>query len=59
MSFSELEEFLKSDSDWVQVPCAPKIVSGTGSTLSKTDDGWKDMLKSIYHIDTINEYWEE
>ena len=24
-----------------------------------TMDLIKDMLKSIYHIDTINEYWEE
>jgi len=30
-----------------QVLSAPKIVSGTGSLLSKTDDGWKENLTRI------------
>jgi len=30
-----------------QVLSAPKIVSGVGSVLSKTDNGWKDHLKNI------------
>jgi hypothetical protein len=30
-----------------QVLSTPKIVSGTGSLTSKTDDGWKDHLKRI------------
>lgn len=30
-----------------QVLSAPKIVSGVGSLLTKTDDGWKDHLKNI------------
>ena len=29
------------------VPKFPAIVSGTGSLLSKTDNGWKDNLKRI------------
>ena len=29
------------------VPVFPNIVSGVGSLLSKTDDGWKDTLKRI------------
>lgn len=29
------------------VPVMPNIVSGVGSLLSKTDDGWKDNLKRI------------
>ena len=30
-----------------QVLSAPKIITGTGSLLSKTDDGWKENLKRI------------
>ena len=30
-----------------QVMSAPKIVSGQGSLLSKTDNGWKDNLQRI------------
>ena len=35
------------DEDIELVPVFPKIVSGVGSLLSKTDDGWKDTLKRI------------
>ena len=46
MSLSEREEFLK-DGKFKQKIISPKIVSQSGSTLSKTDDGWKDTLKKI------------
>jgi len=29
------------------VPVMPNIVSGVGSLIGKTDDGWKDNLKRI------------
>ena len=42
------EEMKKRLSDEVElVPVFPNIVSGVGSLLSKTDDGWKDTLKRI------------
>jgi len=46
MSLSEREEFLK-DGKFKQKIISPKIVSQSGSTLSKTSDGWKDTLKKI------------
>jgi hypothetical protein len=46
-SWNELQEILKEDDDLIQKPSAPKIVSHTGMMLSKTSDGWKDVLKKI------------
>jgi len=46
LTLSEREQFLE-DGEWEQCLTTPSIVSGTGSILSKTDDGWKDTLKSI------------
>ena len=46
MSLSEREEFLK-DGKFKQKIISPKIVSQSGSTLSKTSDSWKDTLKKI------------
>ena len=46
LTLSEREEFLK-DPDWTQCLATPGIVSGVGGVLSKTDDGWKDVLKSV------------
>jgi|TARA_R100000541_G_scaffold49960_1_gene57143 hypothetical protein len=46
-SYTELLEILKEDPTLVQKLTTPKIVSGVGSLLSKTDDGWKDHLKEI------------
>ncbi len=47
LSFSERETFLKENPDWIQVPTTPRIVSGVGSNLSKTDNGWKEVLNKI------------
>ena len=33
---------------------SPKIVSGVGSILSKTDDGWKETLSKIKSKHLIN-----
>ena len=46
MSLSERDEFLK-DGKHKQKLITPRIVSQSGSTLSKTDDGWKDTLKRV------------
>jgi len=46
-SYIELQEKLKSDSDLIQMLVFPAVIGGTGSLLSKTDDGWKDNLKRI------------
>ena len=46
-SWDELQETLDNMPDLIQVPSAPKIVSGTGSLLSKTDNGWKENLERI------------
>jgi hypothetical protein len=45
--WNELQETLDSMPDVIQVLSTPKIVSGTGSTLSKTDDGWKEVLNKV------------
>ena len=45
-SYEELQQMIE-EYDIEQVLSAPKIVSGTGSLLSKTDDGWKENLKRI------------
>lgn len=46
-SWNELQEMLDNMPDLIQVPSAPKIVSGTGSLLAKTDNGWKENLERI------------
>jgi len=46
-SWNELQVTLDEMPDVIQVLTAPKIVSGTGSLLGKTDDGWKENLNRI------------
>tara|TARA_R100001377_G_scaffold32864_1_gene17902 strand:- start:341 stop:574 length:234 start_codon:yes stop_codon:yes gene_type:complete len=46
-SWKDLQEMLAADNQLIQKLTTPKIVSGVGSLLSKTDDGWKDHLKEI------------
>ena len=43
--YDEMKKRLNDDIELV--PVFPKIVTVTGSLLSKTDDGWKDNLKRI------------
>lgn len=45
-SWSELEEKVK-EPNIIQVPSSPRIVSGVGGLLSKTDNGWKENLDRI------------
>ena len=47
MTYSELQEKLKNDPDLVHVLSTPSFVTQTGGTLSRTDDGWKDVLKKV------------
>ena len=42
----ELQDYLKKH-NCIKVLTFPKIVTGRGSLLSKTDNGWKDKLKQI------------
>ena len=46
-SWDELQIILNEMPNVQQVMSAPKIVSGQGSLLSKTDNGWKDNLQRI------------
>ena len=45
-SFHDLAPMLEDD-DIIKVLSKPRIVSGVGSLMSKTDDGWKDNLRRI------------
>jgi hypothetical protein len=46
-TFHELAPMLEDD-DILKVITPPKIISGTGGVLSKTDDGWKEQLGRIH-----------
>ena len=46
-SYDELQVMLDEQPDVIRVLSTPKIVSGVGSLMSKTDDGWKDNLRRI------------
>lgn len=46
-SWDELQQILDELPDVIQVLSTPKIVSQAGSTLSKTDDGWKEVLNKV------------
>ena len=45
MSYSELEVYLKENSNVTQQPSAPAIVSGRG--MRKVDSNFRDLLKNI------------
>jgi len=48
LKISEREEWLKNNPGWMQIiTTAPRIVSGQGSLLSKTSDGWKEVLGRV------------
>lgn len=46
-SWDELQTMLNELPNVIQVLSTPKIVSQAGSTLSKTDDGWKEVLNKV------------
>lgn len=47
MSWSELEDFIKENPEWKQIPGAPKIISGAKGVHSQTSDGFRDVLRGI------------
>lgn len=47
LSWDELKELTETDSNIIQVMSAPRIVSGVGDALSRTDDGYRDLLKNM------------
>lgn len=48
LSLSDREKFLKENPEWKQIhKGTPKIVSHTGSILSKTSQTYRDRLKQI------------
>lgn len=47
-SYDELQIILDEMPDVIKVLSVPKIISGTGGVLSKTDDGWKEQLARIH-----------
>jgi len=46
LSLSEREQLL-SEGEWKQKLTTAKFVSQHGSTLSKTDNGWKEVLSRV------------
>jgi len=47
LGIEEREKWMILNPDWDQKLSTPRIVSGIGTALSKTDGGWKDTLKRI------------
>ena len=45
-SYSDLEDYL-AHPDIQQVIKAPSMITQHGSTIGKTSEGWRDLLKSI------------
>lgn len=46
LSLAEREELLETG-EWTQKLSTAKFISQHGSTLSKTDGGWKEVLKKV------------
>ena len=46
-TWDQLQEILKEDNDLVIQLTTPAFVTQSGMTLSKTSDGWKDVLKKV------------
>jgi hypothetical protein len=48
MRISELDEWKANNPEWIQfLTCAPMTVTQVGSTLSRTSDGWNDVLNKV------------
>ena len=47
MSYGTLQEYLSVNPEWTQIHKSSHIVSGTRDVFSRTDDGWKDLMKSV------------
>lgn len=46
-SYEDLQRILDEMPDVVQLPCAPRIVSGVGGLHSKVPSGFKDVLNRV------------
>lgn len=46
-SFSELETYLKENTDWSKVISAPALVTHTGNVINKTSGDWKNLVDNI------------
>ena len=46
-SYEDLQNILNEDSTLTHIIQAPKLVTQVGSTIGKTSEGWRDLLKSI------------
>ncbi len=46
LSLKERDELLETGK-WIQMLSTANFISQSGSTLAKTSDGWKDILKTI------------
>lgn len=47
MSYSKLQEYLTENTEWIQMPSAPHLVSGIAGLTHKNDSGFNDMLSRI------------
>jgi hypothetical protein len=48
MRLADYDEFVKNNPHLKRVMLkAPQTISGTGSVVSKTDDGWKEVQQKI------------
>ena len=47
MSWTELQNHLSEYPELKLMPSTPMLVSQQGTTLSKTSDGWKDLMKNM------------
>lgn len=47
LRISECDGFLLENPDIQKLPSSPAIISGTGMSGPKVDDGFKDVLKKI------------
>jgi len=47
LKMDELDQYKLDNPNIQQMPSSPALVSGTGMAVSRTDEGWKDTLRSI------------
>lgn len=58
MSISNRDELLK-DSDIIQIPAAPRIVSGVVGISMRTDDGFKEVLSKVAEAHPASALYEK
>ena len=47
MNYGTLQEYLSMNPSWSQIHKSSHIVGGVRDVFSRTDEGWKDVVKSI------------